>query len=115
MAKSRPQEWHCSLKTIEDTCIATGMPIITRQMYEDEIAQGMPEAVARQEFYCDWEAAIVGSIYGDLIEKAKADGRVGLFPHDPGKLVYTAWDIGLDCNSIVFAQESKGGDPRIID
>jgi len=114
-ARQNPERWHHSLLTIEDTHDHYGGPIITQAQYLQEIEDGMPESMARQEFYCDFEAALVGAYYGELMERARADDRIGYFPHDPGKPVFTAWDLGLDSNVVVFAQETKGGDPRIID
>lgn len=71
--------------------------------------------MARQEFYCDFEAALIGSYYGDLMERARAEERIGHFPHNPAKPVFTGWDVGLDANCVWFAQATEGGDPRIID
>ena len=115
IAKKNPDIWHCSLKTIEDTHRPDGSPVVTQEQYLQEIADGMPEPMARQEFYCDFEAALFGSYYGDQIAKAYAEKRVTFVPHDPGKPVYTAWDIGLDANCIWYAQASDTGKPQLID
>lgn len=114
IAKANPDQWACSLRTIEDTRRHDGSPVITQGQYKQELDDGMPEAMARQEFYCDFEAALVGSYYGDLMEKARVDERIGYFPHDPAQPVYTAWDLGNDANVVVFAQKDAGG-LRIID
>lgn len=114
IAQKNPKIWHYSYLTIEHTKRPDGTPVVTRQQYLDEIANGMPEPIARQEFYCDWEAALFGSYYGDLIETAYAEKRVGFFPHEPGKPCFAAWDVGLDCNAVWIAQE-KNGHPVLID
>lgn len=41
-----------------------------------EIREGMPEELARQEYYCDFSAANVGSILGKQIEQAEREGRI---------------------------------------
>ena len=115
IAQKNPKIWHYSYLTIEDTKREDGSPVVTREQYDEEIENGMPEPIARQEFYCDWEAALFGSYYGDLIAKAIAGKRVGFFPHDPTKLVFAAWDVGLDTNAVWFAQEAEGGHPILID
>lgn len=115
IAKANPKIWYFSLLTIDDTKRDDGTPVISREQYEEEIANGMPEAIARQEFYCDFDAALMGSYYGDLLEIAQAEKRIGHYPWDPTKLVYTFWDIGLDANAVWFAQEDEGGAPRLID
>jgi phage terminase large subunit len=115
IAGENPGTWHRSKKTIDDTHRHDGSPVISHEDYLQEIKEGMPEALALQEFYCDFEAALEGSYYGDLMAIAKAEGRVGMFPHNPAKQVFTAWDLGNDANVVIFAQASEGGDPRIID
>lgn len=113
-ARENPRTWGYSYLTIDDTKREDGSPVITKEQYLQEIEEGMPEPIARQEFYCDWEAAMFGSYYGDLMATLFDKKRIGFYPYDPTKLVYTAWDIGLDCNAVWFAQQDDGG-IRLID
>lgn len=115
IAKKNPKEWALSRKDIDQTFRPDGTPVISQAAYRAEIRNGMPEQLARQEFYLDFTAALVGSIFGDLMEEALLDKRIGFFPHNPDKKVYTAWDLGLDANCVIFSQRTDGGDPRIID
>lgn len=56
-----------------------------------------------------FEASVEGAYYADQMAKAEADGRIGVFPHDPAYPVDTAWDIGYDdANSIWFYQILPG-------
>lgn len=74
----------------------------------------LPEEYA-QEMECDETAALIGSFYGTLIEQAIKEGRVGIYSHDPGIEVDTAWDLGMnDLNTIWFIQQ-KGGRVFVID
>lgn len=41
-----------------------------------EVRAGMPTELARQEFYCDFSAANVGSILGSRLEDAEREGRI---------------------------------------
>lgn len=108
-ALNNPDTWHVSVKSIKDTRRPDGHPVVTHEQYLQEIAEGMPEAIARQEFYCDWDAALMGSYYGDLLATAQAEDRIGHFPYDPKKKVYTGWDIGLDATAVWFAQYYGSG------
>lgn len=58
----------------------------------------------RQEFECDWDAAIKGSYYGSLLDVADQEKRITKVPYDSTLPVITAWDIGLDGNAVWFAQ-----------
>lgn len=109
LAMADPARWHHSLKTIDDTRLLTGEPVITQAQYQQEITDGMPEAIARQEFYCDFEASLGGSYYGKEMADARSSNRIGFFPYDPSKMVFTSWDVGLDANAVWFAQASGSG------
>lgn len=56
-----------------------------------------------------FEASVEGAYYGDWMEAAESNGRVGVFVADPNIPVHTAWDIGRsDYTSIWFWQRSVG-------
>jgi len=55
-----------------------------------------------------FEASVEGSYYGSHMQTAEAEGRIGAFPHNPGKPVHTFWDIGRsDSTAIWFMQENN--------
>jgi hypothetical protein len=69
---------------------------MTQAMIDKEIATGMPEELARQEYLVDFSAANVGAILGNRIERAEKEGRiVEDVDHDPnaGEIVVSS-DIG---------------------
>lgn len=57
-----------------------------------ERAAGKDEALIRQEYLCDWTAANVGSVWGDLIEAIEKAGRICEF--ESKSRVFTTWDLG---------------------
>lgn len=108
MARNNP-EWFVSRLTADDT------KAISREAIEEERKAGMPEEMAQQEYYCSFEAALVGSYYGKCVADAASAGRIGTVPHDPSLAVHTFWDLGMDdATSIVFAQRF-GKEWRAID
>jgi len=46
MAKSKPEEWFTQLLTIDDT------GVLTKEQIDNERAEGMPDALVDQEYYC---------------------------------------------------------------
>ncbi len=70
----------------------------------------------QQEFECSFEAAIIGAYYGQLIQDAVDQKRVGIAPIDPIMPVHTAWDLGVDDSTVIwFFQLSPSGEIRLID
>ena len=107
-------DWFYQHITIDNSRREDGTPVITHQQYLDEIANGMPEATAKQEFYGDFDQGMPGAYYADLMSALYKTEAIGYFPHNPLLHVITAWDLGLnDCNSIWFIQVDPSG-PRVI-
>lgn len=108
MAKKN-ESWFQQVLTVEDT---RAIPI---EAVDEERASGMPEEMIQQEFYCSFDAPLVGSYYGNAMARLLADGHLGKIPYDPVLEVHTAWDLGVgDSTSIVFFQMS-GNEIRLID
>ena len=70
---------------------------MTQAMIDKEIATGMPEELARQEYLVDFSAANVGAILGNRVERAEKEGRVSeevLYDENAGEVVVSS-DIGF--------------------
>ena len=83
-----------------------GTPVISDEVIQDERDSGMPEETIQQEFYCSFEAPVIGAYYGSQMLKADKDNRVTRVPFDPTLKVNTSWDLGMaDATAIWFWQE----------
>ncbi len=98
-------EWFTSLKTIRDTRRDSpdedGSPVITDEAVQQERDGGLMEELVQQEFFCSFEGAMQGSYYGDLIERMRKEGRITAVPLDRDVLVDTAWDLGVDDETVI--------------
>jgi phage terminase large subunit len=54
------------------------------------------DALIDQEYYCSFEAAILGAYWGKEMLLAEQTGRICHVPVNPDLPVNTAWDIGVD-------------------
>ena len=107
--------WHVSLLDISKTKREDGVtPIVTEQMVEDEINEGMDKARAAQEFHCSFAAGVVGAFFAEQIERATEDGRVGKVPHDRRLAVHCYFDIGLDDATSVWFIQRHGYARKVI-
>jgi phage terminase large subunit len=76
-----------------------------KQEYIDIFGQDQGTAIFLQEWYCSFDAPIIGSIYGKEIAGVIQSNRFTDVPHNPDYPVYTAWDIGhTDAVAIWFFQ-----------
>jgi hypothetical protein len=58
---------------------------------------------------------VEGAIFAREVDKARTEGRVSSFTHDPTRPVHTLWDIGAAENTIVWYFQIIGGRYRFID
>ncbi len=108
MAKADPA-WFCDLKTLHDTRAYD--PELT---IAEERASGMPEELIRQEYLCDWTAANVGSVWGDLIEALEKRSGLAPFEHQTDG-VFTSWDLGFSDSTAIWFWRIHGDGVEVVD
>ncbi len=108
MANKDPN-WFCQVLDVDKT------GAITQQAIEDERAAGMAEEMIQQEFYCSFDASLVGSYYSEQMQMLMKQNRIMRVPWDPNVPVTTWWDLGIhDAMSVGFVQY-VGQEIRAID
>ena len=85
----REPGWWRELLSLEDTRAYDPVATIA-----EERAEGMPESLIRQEYLCDWTAANVGSVYGELVEALDKGGAIVEFGDYDRARSFTTWDLG---------------------
>lgn len=102
-------DWFCQRLTVADTKVLSEADI------DAERRQGMDEDLIQQEYYCSFEGARHGAIFGRQMSEAEAEGRICGVPWQPELPVDTWWDIGTgDATSIWFTQNA-GREVHVID
>jgi hypothetical protein len=108
-ARKNPRTWFSEVLTVDDT------GVVSKEFIEEERAQGMPEEMIQQEYYCSFSAPLVGSYYGDLVEAMDDDNRIGKVDHDPNLDVDTFWDLGIGDTTAIWFHQQHGPERRLID
>jgi len=73
------------------------------------------EARFQQEYMCSFDAGVMGSYYGSLMEAAEKDGRLTKVPHEATLPVHTAWDLGIGDATAIWCIQLAGREVRVID
>ena len=84
----------------------------------DELAAArasMSEDLYQQEFECSWSAAIKGTYYGDLINKAREEGRICRIPIESKVPVHSFWDLGRNDSTSIWFMQQVGLERRFVD
>jgi len=108
-AKSgKDSEWYYKILTVNDTKHVT-LDVL------DKEKERMSEEMYLQEFFCSFSIANTGVYYARYLDKAYAEQRIGFVPHDSSYQVYTAWDLGFRCPSVIIFFQVIGRKICIID
>ena len=82
---------------------------------DEERAAGMPEEMIQQEFFCSFDAPLVGSYYGNAMSRLLADNHLTKVPYEPTLDVHTAWDLGVGDSTVIIFFQMHHNEIRIID
>jgi hypothetical protein len=73
------------------------------------------EARYRQEYLVSFDAGVMGSYYGSLMEAAEKEKRITKVLHDALLPVHTAWDLGIGDATAIWCVQLVGQEIRLID
>lgn len=115
-AKANPQRWFSEVSTIAHTK-ALSQEQLDEALSEYVSLYGEDEGAAHfeQEYFCSFDAAIIGSFYAKQMRKVTADGRIGAVPYDEAVPVHTAWDIGRSDDTVVWFYQVVRDEIHLID
>lgn len=103
------EDWFSELLTVDDT------GVLTPEDIEAERAEGMPEERIASEYFCDFNAPIPGTYWGEQIRKAREAGRITRVPWQTEIPVHTAWDIGIGDATAIWFFQLAGPEIHVID
>lgn len=99
-------DWFSLISTVEST------NVFSEEKLQSELRrlQGLHgddygKAMWLQEYYCSFDAAIPGAIWGDSLTRLRNEGRLCDVSHTDTHPVFTAWDLGRsDMTAVWFFQ-----------
>lgn len=96
--------WFAEVLTPNETGFSLELIEQQRKEYHAIFGEEAGDALIEQEYWCSFEAAILGAYYGKEMVTAEREGRITDVPAWQGCPVHTAWDLGA----------SRGGDTMTI-
>ena len=109
--------WFKEILTVEDTGALTPEDMAAAlKEYVDLYGQDMGESMYRQEYLCDFNAAILGAFYAREMLAIRNEGRIDdtLLAMDD-RPVHRAWDIGVRDDTSIWWFQVVGGQVFILD
>ncbi len=107
-AKRLPDEWF-------SMSLTAGMSGI---LPEGELAAARAQLSPdqyQQEYFCSFEAAIMGAFYGVEMREATDAGRITAVGYDDAVPVHTAWDLGYRDDTAIWFYQVIRGEIHVID
>lgn len=106
----------CMTATIDDTFDHNGNQLVTKEMVQAQIDDGvMSDDEAQQEYWCSFQQGIEGTYLGKQMQELEDNGRIEYLPYDPNYLVDTYWDLGVGDPVAIWFVQQVGQEIRFID
>lgn len=106
MGKGR--NWHAALLKASETGVLDEEELL-------DAKETMTDSQYRQEYECDFQAALEGAYYAELMADASREGRITAVPYQTTGEVYTAWDLGMDDYTAIWFAQMVGGEIHLVD
>lgn len=108
--------WFAEILTVDDTQAVSADALAEALTgYQDLYGQDEGDAFFQQEFYCSFSGAVMGSLFGKEVEKARREGRLSPVPHEPWIPVHTGWDLGRTDDTAIWWYQVFAGEIRVLD
>jgi phage terminase large subunit len=88
--------------------------IIAKEELDAALAE-MGEDKYNQEFECNFNAAIEGAYYGQILNKLEQDNHIQEIHWDDLCQTFTAWDLGMGDSTAIWVVQTVGKEVRVLD
>lgn len=108
--------WHHGVLSVEDTGLISREAIeAQRREYHAIFGEEAGDSLIEQEYYCSFEAAVLGSYWGKELALAEKQGRITKVDIDRNFPVHKAWDIGVDDPMAIWCFQAGHGVVNVVD
>jgi phage terminase large subunit len=113
---SRSPDWFAQRLTANDTKLFTDKQLEKIEAeYLSLYGEDYGKCIYEQEYFCSFEAAVLGTFYGALMAQAEKEKRITGVPYDPSCRVVTAWDLGVADSTAIWFCQRVGKEIHLID
>lgn len=108
--------WFSQVLTVRDTSVFDDITLARerRELVKD-FGADQGESLFQQEYYCSFDAAILGAYYLREMHWLEKEKRITSVPWDPAVSVHTAWDLGIGDSTAIWFVQFVGREVHLID
>lgn len=114
MARGNPN-WFAQVLTPKETGFSLDLVEGQRKEYHAIFGLDAGDALIEQEYWCSFEAAILGAYWGRELVEAERTGRVTDVPVDEHAPVHVAWDLGVGDATALWFFQMVGAEVHVVD
>lgn len=115
-AQAHPKIWFSERLTALDTHALTGTQLEEALAeYQALYGEDVGTAQFKQEYLCDWNAAILGAFYALEMAQVRAEGRIIEIEAIEGEPVHRAWDLGMTDDTSIWWFQVVGQQVFVLD
>ncbi len=115
MARNDPG-WHSEVQTVDDSkAISLEKVEQQRREYHAVFGEDAGDALIQQEYWCSFNAAVLGAYWAKELNAAERDGRICKVDVDPDYPVHTSWDLGIDDAMAIWCFQVAPGKLHVVD
>lgn len=108
--------WFAQVLTAKDTGVFAAGDLDSELIrLQEQHGDDYGKSLWLQEYFCSFDAAIPGSIWGDCLDRAQAQGRIGNVPVDGAVPVLTAWDLGRTDSTAIWWYQIVANEIHVVD
>jgi hypothetical protein len=110
------RDWFAQLLTVADTR-SLGPAALAEALKEYQALYGadVGNAQYRQEYFCDWNAAILGAYWALEMAQVRAEGRILECEAIAKQPVHRAWDLGVRDDTSIWFFQVQGSQVVVLD
>jgi hypothetical protein len=108
-------DWFVEVLTPKETGFPLELIEKQRKEYHSIFGEDAGDALIEQEYFCSFEASILGAYFGKELVRAANEGRLTKVDYDPVLPVHTAWDLGKGANMAIWMFQVSVDQVRVID
>jgi hypothetical protein len=112
----REKDWFGQVSPANETDVFTAEELDEElRLMQDLHGEEYGRSLWLQEYFCSFDAAIPGAIWGDCLDRAQREGRILDFPLVAGIPIDTAFDLGRTDDTAIWFRQIVSREIRVVD
>jgi hypothetical protein len=116
LSAEKSDHWFYQRLTVDQTNVFSHSTLAEElSEFQEQFGEEAGRSFYEQEYYCSFDAAILGAVYGAQLSRMEKQARIRQVDIDPSLPIHTAWDLGLSDATAIWFFQALYNEVRLID